>query len=53
MAGTDWKTKICLKGKGIKHMKSHGSGDHYVHIKIDGPLKKKKRKYDFDPSYIY
>ncbi|BES98890.1 tumorous imaginal discs [Nesidiocoris tenuis] len=36
-AGTSSHTRIRLAGKGIKRPASHGSGDHYVHVKIAVP----------------
>lgn len=36
-SGTSSHHKICLKNKGLKRVNSYGTGDHYVHIKIDVP----------------
>uniref|UniRef100_A0A1Q3FXA3 DnaJ homolog l(2)tid, mitochondrial n=1 Tax=Culex tarsalis TaxID=7177 RepID=A0A1Q3FXA3_CULTA len=37
--GTSSHTRITLKGKGLKRVNSYGSGDHYVHLKIQIPTK--------------
>ncbi|XP_058460049.1 protein tumorous imaginal discs, mitochondrial-like isoform X1 [Malaya genurostris] len=37
--GTSSHTRIHLKGKGLKRVNSYGTGDHYVHIKIQIPTK--------------
>lgn len=35
--GTSSHNRLRLQGKGFKRVKSHGTGDHYVHFKIDIP----------------
>ncbi|XP_053689858.1 protein tumorous imaginal discs, mitochondrial-like isoform X1 [Sabethes cyaneus] len=37
--GTSSHTRITLKGKGLKRVNSYGTGDHYVHLKIQIPAK--------------
>lgn len=37
--GTSSHTRICLRGKGLKRVNSYGTGDHYVHLKIQIPTK--------------
>lgn len=37
--GTSSHTRIYLKGKGLKRVNSYGTGDHYVHLKIQIPSK--------------
>lgn len=34
MPGTSSHTKICLNGKGLKRVNSHGQGNHYIDLKI-------------------
>ncbi|XP_055628960.1 protein tumorous imaginal discs, mitochondrial isoform X2 [Toxorhynchites rutilus septentrionalis] len=36
---TSSHTRITLKGKGLKRVNSYGTGDHYVHLKIQIPTK--------------
>jgi len=38
-AGTSSHTKIRLAGKGIARSHSYGQGDHYIHVKINIPVK--------------
>ncbi|CAH1778248.1 unnamed protein product [Owenia fusiformis] len=38
-AGTDSHTRLQLKGKGISRVNSYGYGDHYVHVRINVPVK--------------
>lgn len=38
-AGTSSHHRICLEGKGLKRVNSSGSGNHYIHIKIQIPKK--------------
>ncbi len=38
-AGTQPNTLIRLSGKGVKHVRGNGKGDHYVRIKITVPKK--------------
>lgn len=37
--GTSSHTRVCLRGKGLKRVNSYGTGDHYVHVKIQIPTK--------------
>lgn len=37
MPGTSSHTKICLNGKGLKRVNSHGQGNHYIDLKIQIP----------------
>ncbi|XP_035911908.1 protein tumorous imaginal discs, mitochondrial isoform X1 [Anopheles stephensi] len=37
--GTSSHTRITLTGKGLKRVNSYGSGNHYVHLKIQIPTK--------------
>lgn len=37
--GTSSHTRVCLRGKGLKRVNSYGTGDHYVHLKIQIPTK--------------
>lgn len=37
--GTSSHTRVCLRGKGLKRVNSYGTGDHYVHLKIQIPAK--------------
>lgn len=37
--GTSSHTRVCLRGKGLKRVNSYGTGDHYVHLKIQIPPK--------------
>lgn len=39
MPGTSSHYTFTLNGKGMKRVNSHGSGDHYVHLKISVPKK--------------
>jgi DnaJ family protein A protein 3 len=38
-AGTSSHTRIRLAGKGINRPHSYGRGDHYIHVKINVPVK--------------
>ncbi|XP_067944803.1 protein tumorous imaginal discs, mitochondrial-like isoform X2 [Watersipora subatra] len=37
--GTNSHHRIRLPGKGVKRVNSYGSGDHYIHIKVEVPKK--------------
>lgn len=37
MPGTSSHTTICLNGKGLKRVNTHGHGNHYLNIKIKIP----------------
>lgn len=38
-AGTQPGTQIRLKGRGVKHVSTHGVGDHYIIIRLQVPTK--------------
>ena len=43
-AGTQPGTQIRLKSRGVKHVSSHGVGDHYIIIRIKIPTKLSRRQ---------
>ncbi len=50
-SGTQSETILRMKGEGLPHYRRYGTGDQYVHIRVDVPTKLTKKQKDLLKDY--